>query len=86
MPSAATVAGPDPDTAPQNRAVTTVTTASPPLIGPTISEIRRIILSDIFAFPIITPARIKNGIARSENLEMFAKNTGANIAEPSPLR
>jgi hypothetical protein len=35
---------------------------------------------------MITPAKIKNGIAKSENLDILAKNTGANICVPNPVR
>ncbi len=82
VPKAATVAGPDPETAPQKSAVITVTIAIPPLMGPTKSIMSLMILSDIFALPMMTPASIKKGMAKSENLDILAKNTGANICAP----
>ena len=60
---AATVAGPEPEMAAKKQATITVTTARPPRRCPTQAFARLISLFDIPAWSIITPARMKKGIA-----------------------
>jgi len=72
-PRAATVAGPDPETAPQKAATRTVATASPPGMSPTSCLIRAIRRSAIPTFSIMTPAMTKKGIASRGNLAMPEK-------------
>jgi C4-dicarboxylate transporter DctM subunit len=71
-PRAATVAGPEPLTAPQKVATPTVAIASPPVTEPTSSFIRLMIRTAMPAFSIMTPAKIKKGMARRGNLAMPA--------------
>jgi hypothetical protein len=71
-PRAATVAGPDPLTAPQ-KVATTVARASPPVAEPTSSSMRSMMRSAMPAFSMMTPARMKKGMARRGNLAIPAK-------------
>ena len=72
-PRAATVAGPEPLTAPQNAATMTVATARPPVMSPTSCLMRLMIRSAMPTFSMMTPARMKKGIARRGNFAMPAK-------------
>ena len=67
-PSAATVAGPEPEIAAKKQETMTHTMASPPLIWPTQASASLISFSDIPAFSIIFPAKMKKGIASNTNL------------------
>ena len=67
-PSAATVAGPDPEIAPKKQATITHTIAIPPLLCPTQVSTNLTSLLEIPAFAIIFPESTKKGIARSRNL------------------
>lgn len=69
-PSAATVAGPEPEIAPKKQATITHTIAMPPLLCPTqvlTNLMRRL---EIPALAMIFPDKTKNGIASSRNLLM----------------
>ena len=68
MPSAATVAGPEPEIAAKKQATPTQTTISPPFIWPTQVCAKLIRRSEMPAFSMMVPPRIKNGIAISTNL------------------
>ena len=67
-PSAATVAGPDPEIAPKKQATITHTMAMPPLLCPTQVSTNLTSLLEIPAFAMIFPESTKNGIARRRNL------------------
>ena len=67
-PSAATVAGPEPEIAPKKHATMTQTIAIPPRLCPTQLSINLIRRLEIPAFAIIFPARMKNGIANNNVL------------------
>ena len=67
-PSAATVAGPEPEIAPKKQATITHTIAIPPLLCPTQELTKLMSLLEIPAFAIIFPDSTKNGIASSRNL------------------
>lgn len=67
-PSAATVAGPEPEIAAKKQETITQTSATPFFLCPTQALARLISFSDIPAFSIIFPANIKNGIANRANL------------------
>ena len=67
-PSAATVAGPDPEIAPKKQATITHTMAMPPLLCPTQVSTNLTSLLEIPAFAMIFPESTKNGIANSRNL------------------
>ena len=67
-PSAATVAGPEPEIAPKKQATITHTMAIPPFLCPTQVSTKLISRLEIPAFAIMFPDRTKNGIARSRNL------------------
>ena len=69
-PSAATVAGPEPEIAPKKQATMTHTMAIPPLLCPTQVFTNLISRLEIPAFAIIFPDNTKNGIASSRNLLM----------------
>ena len=71
-PSAATVAGPEPLTAPQKAATMTVAMAKPPVTSPTISLINFTMRDAIPTFSMIMPARMKKGMANSGTLAMPA--------------
>ncbi len=62
-PTAAVVAGPEPERAPQNMHVSTETMASPPTAFPTKSSKKWAMIAASPAFSRITPARTKKGIA-----------------------
>jgi len=71
-PSAAAVAGPEPETAPQKMQATTAAIANPPRFFP-VSSIKKFAMpSTIFDLSMSTPARIKNGMATRGNFAMFA--------------
>lgn len=72
-PSAATVAGPEPLTAPQKVAIPTAAMASPPVILPTMDSTRVQILEAIPALSIMKPAKIKNGMASNGTFATPAK-------------
>lgn len=67
-PSAATVAGPDPEIAAKKQDTMTHTMAIPPFRCPTQVSASLISFSEIPAFSIIFPAKMKNGIASNTNL------------------
>ena len=70
MPSAATVAGPEPEIAPKKQATTTHTMAMPPRRWPmqlSMNSTRRV---EMPALAMMLPERTKNGIASSRNLAM----------------
>ena len=84
-PSAATVAGPEPEIAAKKQDTITHTSATPFLRWPTQAFAKSISFSDIPAFSIMLPATIKNGIASNENL-LDAENTlMGNISIGSPV-
>ena len=64
-PTADAVATPDPVIAPKNVLVITPTIPRPPVIQPIIESARSISLLAMPPAPMITPARIKNGIANN---------------------
>ena len=83
-PSAATVAGPEPEIAPKKQATITQTMARPPLLCPTqvfTNLIRRL---EMPAFAMILPDSTKNGIARSKNLLMPEYILVATIVKEVP--
>lgn len=81
---AATEAGPDPLTAPQNRQTTVPTTPMPPGRLPMSTRKNRIIRSAMPSEPMSVPARMKKGIARSENLVMPAVMRSPTRSRPKP--
>ena len=83
-PSAATVAGPEPDTAPQNRETITVAIAKPPGTSPTTSSTNRIILREMPARSITSPASTKKGTANNVNLEIPENIIAGYISKGSP--
>ena len=68
IPSAATVAGPEPEIAAKKQATITHTRAIPLFLCPTNDLQKSISLWEIPLFSMIFPPRIKKGIARSTNL------------------
>ena len=68
IPSAATVAGPEPEIAPKKQATITHTMAIPPFLWPTQVSTKRISRLEMPAFAIMFPDNTKNGMARSKNL------------------
>ena len=68
IPSAATVAGPEPEIAPKKQATITHTIAIPPLVCPTQVSTKRISRLEIPAFAMMLPDNTKNGIASNRNL------------------
>ena len=62
-PTAAVVAGPEPDSAPQNMQVSTATMARPPTALPTRSSKKRAMVAASPARSRITPASTKKGMA-----------------------
>ena len=67
-PSAATVAGPEPEIAPKKQATITHTIAIPPLLCPTQVFTNLIRRFEIPAFAMIFPDNTKNGMASNKNL------------------
>ena len=72
LPSAATVAGPEPEIAAKNMLATTPTVAKPPVDEPQTLLAILINRPDIPLFSINIPARIKNGIASRVNESLAA--------------
>ena len=72
-PRAATVAGPEPEMAAKKHATTTQTMARPPLTCPTQVSARWIRRSEMPAFSMMLPARMKNGMASRTNLLVDAE-------------
>ncbi|KAF5041217.1 hypothetical protein DSECCO2_525290 [anaerobic digester metagenome] len=70
MPSAATVAGPEPEMAPKKQATTTHTIAIPPRRCPIQSSINSTRRVEMPAFAMMLPDSTKNGIASSKNFAM----------------
>ncbi|MPM70144.1 hypothetical protein SDC9_117097 [bioreactor metagenome] len=70
IPSAATVAGPEPEIAPKKQATTTHTMAMPPRRCPMQSSMNWTRRVEIPAFAMMLPDRTKNGIASSRNFAM----------------
>ncbi len=83
-PTAAAVAGPEPDTAPQKRQVRTPAIAKPPVALPTIIVVKWEIFSASFAFCIRIPARTKKGIAIKGNLAIPEAKFLEIIVTPRP--
>ena len=81
-PTAAVVAGPEPESAPQNMQVSTATMANPPTALPTRSSKKRAIFAARRAFSRITPARTKNGMARSGKEAMPFKKLTPSMPMP----
>jgi len=79
-PSAATVAGPEPEIAAKKQQVTTPTMARPPLMCPTQTLANLIRRLDTPACSITTPARTKKGIASKANLAVAAYIVVGNTA------
>src|SRR5690606_6026047 len=84
-PMAATAVGPDPLTAPQNRATRMATTAMPPVMLPTRSSTKRTMRWATPTSPMMTPARMKKGMASRENLDTLLKNRSATMPKPMPV-
>ena len=83
-PSAATVAGPEPEIAPKKQATITHTMAMPPLLCPTqvlTNLIRRL---EMPAFAMMLPDSTKNGMASSRNLLMPEYMLVATIVKDVP--
>ena len=83
-PSAATVAGPEPEIAPKKQATITHTMAIPPLLCPTqvlTNLIRRL---EMPAFAMMLPDSTKNGMASSRNLLMPEYMLVATIVKDVP--
>src|SRR3990172_2634849 len=68
VPSAAVSAGPEPEMPAKNTQQTMATNASPPWTGPIRRLARRMRSSEIPARSSMSPAMMKNGMARSWNL------------------
>ncbi len=73
IPTAAVVAGPEPEIAPKNTQASAVEIARPPGIGPTIFSAICTSRFEIPAASISAPARTKQGSAMSGNAVRFAK-------------
>src|SRR5699024_399145 len=73
-PTAATVAGPDPEITAKNIEVITAAMAKPPVNLPTNTLAKSNNLLEIPPFPIISPAKIKNGIAIKAKLSVEVTN------------
>ena len=84
IPSAATVAGPEPEIAPKKQATITHTMAIPPFLWPTHVSTKRISRLEIPAFAMIFPDRTKNGMASSRNLLMPEYMLVATIVSDVP--
>lgn len=74
-PSAATVAGPEPEMAAKKHETMTHTMARPPLVWPTQASASRMSFLEICAFSMMLPARMKNGMASKTNLLVAAANS-----------
>src|SRR6185369_14832859 len=83
-PTAATVAGDEPDTAANNMHASTDAIARPPWRWPTQALAKRIIRRATPPVVRNAPARMKNGIARSVNCSEVSKSLSAT--EPSESR
>ena len=81
---AATVAGPEPDMAAKKQHTITVTIASPPNIWPTMTLANSTSRLDIPAFSMMTPVRMKNGIASRLNLAVPLYMVLANVVRLNP--
>src|SRR5690625_260659 len=79
-PSAATVAGPDPDIAEKINATNTTVYANPPFKPPVMTCANEINLLEIPTFSINNPAKTKNGIASSEYFVIDAYTVGASTS------
>jgi hypothetical protein len=84
LPRAATVAGPEPDMAPQNRVTTMEIIPRPPGTGPVNNRANAIIRLDIPDFSIIKPAKMKNGTANSVYFERPALMVSRYIPKGMP--
>ena len=71
VPSAAVSAGPEPEMPAKNTQQTMATSASPPWTGPMRRLARRTSRSEIPTRSRMSPAMMKNGMARSWNLAKF---------------
>ena len=79
MPRAATVAGPEPDIAAKKHATDTITTIKPPRRCPTQLCAKLIKRSEMPAFSMTLPPRIKNGTANKTNLLVAEEKIRGNI-------
>ena len=70
-PTAATVAGLEPEMAPKNSHVPTVVSARLPRTPPNMDCTQRISRSEIPPWPMTSPANRKKGTASSANLSML---------------
>ena len=76
----ATVAGPDPEMAAKKHATVTHTIPSPPLICPTNVCANAMSFSEIPAFSMMLPPRMKNGMASRTNVLVEAKKIFGRIS------
>ena len=76
MPTAAVVAGPEPEMAPKNMQAITAAAPRPPAAGPASSSAIRIRRRAMPASPIRAPARMKDGSAISGK-ELIAENASS---------
>ena len=79
LPSAATVAGPEPEIAAKKQQVMTPTIANPPVIWPTQTSANLIRRLETPAASISSPARIKKAIAISGKLSAPSTSCDARI-------
>ncbi len=77
-PSAATVAGPDPEIAPKKQATITHTMAMPPLLCPTQVSTNLTSLLEIPAFAMIFPESTKNWDSQKEKFTDSGIHIGCN--------
>ena len=79
MPTAAVVAGPEPEMAPKNRQATTVAAEMPPVIGPANDSARATRRLEMPAASIKAPARMKAGSAISGKAPTEVKAICTNL-------
>ena len=85
-PSAATVAGPEPEIAAKKQQVTTPTIAKPPVICPTQTSANLIKRLDTPAASMTTPARMKKGIASNANFAVAAYIVSGKTSIGAPIK
>ncbi len=86
MPTAAVVAGPEPEIAPKNMQANTAAAPRPPAAGPASSSAIWIRRRAMPASPIRAPARMNDGSAMSGNELMAEKASSISELRSSPLR
>ncbi len=86
VPTAATVAGPEPETAAKNMQTNTVTMAIPPVMRPKKTLQTFKIRDDTPPAPIKSPERMKSGMAKiGKESQLVTKACGIEAKDKVPL-